>query len=192
MIPDRYITIPTVLRHIRSRIDQDDVSVLQGNDPEKAAIESLQSWLRQASSWDDRLFVMRGGTAQPIPHGDIEELIVAGWDELGRVQSSPKYNGCRLLVKRHDIGRWLGPPPGEDPFWDPPPEVERAQRKVEQQKTETMPLQPLVPLGYHTIPEVLQMLAAKDTFASFNDGPAGSGMALGDAAGRICAGLYAG
>ena len=39
MIPDRYITIPTVLRHIRSRIDQDDVGVLQGNDPEKVAIE---------------------------------------------------------------------------------------------------------------------------------------------------------
>ena len=105
--------------------------------------------------------MMRGGTAQPIPHGDIEELIVAGWDELGRVRSSPKYNGCRLLIRRYDIGSWLGPSPGEDLFRTPPPEVERAKAKVEQQQAENTPLQPLVPLGYHTIPEVLQMLAAK-------------------------------
>jgi hypothetical protein len=112
MIPDDYITIPTALKHIRSRIDEDDLSVLRGNDPEKAARESLESELLR-SEWSGlSLYVMRGGKAQQIPYEDTKQLIVGGgWDEAGRAKGSSEYEGTRLLIRRVQFALWLWRPP---------------------------------------------------------------------------------
>jgi hypothetical protein len=176
VIPDDFITVPTALRHVRSRIDEDDLSVLKGRDPDKAALDSLQSELRRSDLTGVSLYLMQGGKPEKIPFKDTEQLILGGgWDEAGRARGLQKYEGCRLLIKRVELGCWLGDTPGDE-FWFPPPENEKAGGEVETRRTEKVPplqpLQPIVPPGYYTVPEVLQVLAHSDAFTSvYGGGP---------------------
>lgn len=135
MIPDDYITVPTALKHVRDRIDEDDLSVIQGKTPEEGARQSLEEKIRDSKYVGVHLFVMQGGKAVEISNEDAKQLIASGgWDEAGRVISSaPKYAGCRLLIQRYQLGSWLPPLPGDDDGWGWVPPKESEMRMYQRQ-----------------------------------------------------------
>ncbi len=138
MIRPGFVTIPEVLRVIRSRIDDDDFRILsqvrngeqlEQDALDRIALESLEAALHRG---EVAVYVMNGGTIYRIPHEDLEQLIQEGWETWvagGRVEDATRkgkdfasdrvnrdsatsiYHGCRPLVAETDLDWWLGPAP---------------------------------------------------------------------------------